>query len=330
MLDTSLDRRAARLRRDDPDVGRCAADDHQRHPRLLEDRGRPGRARPGAVRPPRLHRGRGRCARAVGRREAPRARLHDRRRPAAHDRRRPGPASPDRDQPALERHQVHRTRRGRAERVRAGRSGRGRSRRPARGGRRGPRPRHRNRHPGRIGWTGCSSRSARPMRRSRGATAGRASGLAISRRLAELMDGSLAATSDGVAGRGSTFQLTFAGRRGARTEIAPEPVRLVDLAGRRVLVVDDNATNRRILRTLIERWGMTARDTGSPREALGWVVGGEQFDLAIARPAHAGAGRDRARDGASCRRGRRIDARHRPLVDRRSRPRRATQSPHRS
>ena len=43
-------RRAARLRRDDPDVRRRAADDHQRHPRLLEDRGRQGRARARAVR----------------------------------------------------------------------------------------------------------------------------------------------------------------------------------------------------------------------------------------------------------------------------------------
>ena len=84
-------------------------------------------------------------------------------------------------------------------------------------------------------------------------------GLAISRRLAELMDGSLVATSDGVAGQGSTFRLTFeadaaADRRSPRRRCVG-----VDLAGRRVLVVDDNATNRRILRTLLERWGMTAR-----------------------------------------------------------------------
>ena len=105
-------------------------------------------------------------------------------------------------------------------------------------------------------------------------------GLAISRRLAELMDGDLVASSDGVAGRGSTFELTFAATA-AQDVVAPEPVRLVDLAGRRVLVVDDNATNRRILLKLIERWGMTGRDSGSPREALGWVVGGERFDLAI-------------------------------------------------
>ena len=106
-------------------------------------------------------------------------------------------------------------------------------------------------------------------------------GLAISRRLAELMGGDLVATSDGVAGRGSTFELTI--RAGAAPDgIATAPVRLLDLTARRVLVVDDNATNRRILRTLVERWGMTVRDSGSPREALGWVVAGERFDLVIA------------------------------------------------
>ncbi|HET9083886.1 MAG TPA: GAF domain-containing protein [Candidatus Limnocylindrales bacterium] len=106
-------------------------------------------------------------------------------------------------------------------------------------------------------------------------------GLAISRRLAELMDGSIAATSEGVAGRGSIFELTFEADA-ATDQVAAEPVRLVDLAGRHILVVDDNATNRRILRTLIERWGMTARDTSSPREALRWVAAGERFDLLIA------------------------------------------------
>jgi GAF domain-containing protein/CheY-like chemotaxis protein len=105
-------------------------------------------------------------------------------------------------------------------------------------------------------------------------------GLAISRRLAELMDGGLVATSEGVAGRGSTFALRFEADI-ARDAVAPEPVRLVDLSGRRVLVVDDNATNRRILMKLIERWGMIGHESGSPREALGWVAGGDRFDLAI-------------------------------------------------
>ena len=105
-------------------------------------------------------------------------------------------------------------------------------------------------------------------------------GLAISRRIAELMGGSLLATSDGVAGSGSTFQFTFEAAA-TDTLAIPEPVQLIDLAGRHVLVVDDNATNRRILVKLLDRWGMASEATGSPREALGWVAGGARFDLAV-------------------------------------------------
>ena len=105
-------------------------------------------------------------------------------------------------------------------------------------------------------------------------------GLAISRRLAELMDGSLVADSAGVAGEGSTFHLAIEAEA-ADAMAATEPIVGVDLAGRSVLVVDDNATNRRILVTLLQRWGMAATATGSPREALGWIVDGRSFDLAI-------------------------------------------------
>jgi len=105
-------------------------------------------------------------------------------------------------------------------------------------------------------------------------------GLAISRRLAELMDGSLVAESAGVAGRGSRLRLTFEASVADEIE-APVQLVQVDLAGRHTLVVDDNATNRRIVMKLLERWGMTAEATGSPREALDWVSAGRRFDLAI-------------------------------------------------
>src|SRR4029078_12728597 len=39
--------------------------------------------------------------------------------------------------------------------------------------------------------------------------------------------------------------------------------------------------NRRIVVRLLERWGLTARASASPTEALGWVAGGESFDLAV-------------------------------------------------
>ena len=53
------------------------------------------------------------------------------------------------------------------------------------------------------------------------------------------------------------------------------------LRGKRVLVVDDNATNRRIVTTHLGNWGLPARATESPREALRWIQAGERFDVAI-------------------------------------------------
>jgi signal transduction histidine kinase/DNA-binding response OmpR family regulator/HPt (histidine-containing phosphotransfer) domain-containing protein len=105
-------------------------------------------------------------------------------------------------------------------------------------------------------------------------------GLAISRRLAELMDGSLTAESTGVDGEGSTFHLRF--RAEESPDLQPEvSPRTGDLTGLRVLVVDDNATNRRILRAQVGRWGMVTTDTGDPLEAVAWIRAGERFDLAL-------------------------------------------------
>jgi CheY-like chemotaxis protein len=53
------------------------------------------------------------------------------------------------------------------------------------------------------------------------------------------------------------------------------------LRGCRILVVDDNATNRRILASFLERWGVESAVTESPLEALDWVRGGREFDAAV-------------------------------------------------
>jgi len=53
------------------------------------------------------------------------------------------------------------------------------------------------------------------------------------------------------------------------------------LQGKRVLIVDDNATSRRILMLQTQRWGMIPRETAFPREALAWVQHGEPFDLVL-------------------------------------------------
>jgi PAS domain S-box-containing protein len=106
-------------------------------------------------------------------------------------------------------------------------------------------------------------------------------GLAISQRLTEMMGGRITVTSE--IGVGSDFRFSIR----AAAAAAPVPIRRdltgvqPALQGKRVLVVDDNATNRRILTSHLEIWGMLARASESPLEALGWVREDERFELGI-------------------------------------------------
>jgi len=107
-------------------------------------------------------------------------------------------------------------------------------------------------------------------------------GLAISRKLVALMGGQLSVTSE--VGRGSEFSFTL------RLPVEPSaaattPGRAVSLGGRRLLVVDDNETNRRILRDMLGAEGVAVHEAARADAALTALrraaAAGTPFDIAI-------------------------------------------------
>jgi signal transduction histidine kinase/DNA-binding response OmpR family regulator len=108
-------------------------------------------------------------------------------------------------------------------------------------------------------------------------------GLAISLRLARLMGGELTVTSE--VGRGSEFSFTLGFPLEASAPATVVRGRVASLSGRRLLVVDDNETNRRILRDMLGAEGIAvqeARGAEAGLEALRRAKGeGVPYDLVI-------------------------------------------------
>lgn len=107
-------------------------------------------------------------------------------------------------------------------------------------------------------------------------------GLAISRQLVELMGGHIDVES--VEGEGSTFRFSVQlGRaESARTRTRRDEQHFDDL---RVLIVDDNATNRKLLRHLLASWGCAYEEAPDGPTALERIRAsndrGRPFDLAL-------------------------------------------------
>jgi signal transduction histidine kinase/CheY-like chemotaxis protein len=105
-------------------------------------------------------------------------------------------------------------------------------------------------------------------------------GLAISKALVKQMNGEIGAVS--TLGEGSTFWFTAEFDQQAhpmRPLVSPD-----DLAGLSVLIVDDNATNRRIVENYVTGWGMQPELASSPEEALRLIAGrrgGNSFAFAL-------------------------------------------------
>ncbi len=107
-------------------------------------------------------------------------------------------------------------------------------------------------------------------------------GLAICRQLASLMHGQIGVQSE--ADKGSTFW--FTARFDKQTgEPKPERAATAGIANLRVLVVDDNATNRQILRHQVRTWKMHQGEAAGGLEALkilrAAVAESEAYDVAL-------------------------------------------------
>ncbi|MCP4040407.1 MAG: response regulator, partial [Gammaproteobacteria bacterium] len=104
-------------------------------------------------------------------------------------------------------------------------------------------------------------------------------GLAISKQLVELMDGEIGVES--TPGDGSTFWFSLSLPAAA----APEPLPQVDLAGVRVLLVDDHKVNRRVLGAQLSGFGMRVESAADGEQALEMLRGtagsGRSYQLVV-------------------------------------------------
>jgi len=104
-------------------------------------------------------------------------------------------------------------------------------------------------------------------------------GLAISKRLVELMEGVISVESN--EGSGSTFRISLPVTAVEVPSPIPPEEGLPQLTGKRILVVDDNATNREIVTRHARSWDMEPVAIELPSEALALIEAGEPFDVAV-------------------------------------------------
>jgi CheY-like chemotaxis protein/HPt (histidine-containing phosphotransfer) domain-containing protein len=104
-------------------------------------------------------------------------------------------------------------------------------------------------------------------------------GLAICKRLSELMGGDIWVESD--AGKGAIFHFTIHVK--SATPAAPPSWQSFqpNLAGKRLLIVEDNPTNAQIIAHRCKLWGITTEIVSNGMDALASLGRGPAFDAAI-------------------------------------------------
>lgn len=126
-----------------------------------------------------------------------------------------------------------------------------------------------------------------PFTQENGSTArkygGTGLGLTICKRLVEIMGGQISLES--IPGKGSKFRVELNMAKAKAKARPPSGFAMDDLAGVRVLIVDDNTTHLEILRRQLANWNMTVCCAGSGEQALMLMArerqAGTPFQLAI-------------------------------------------------
>lgn len=104
-------------------------------------------------------------------------------------------------------------------------------------------------------------------------------GLVISEKLVELMGGSISVES--YDGKGTTFFFTIKSAISIESIQTYMTCNMSGLEGKKILVVDDNSTNRSILKGQLELWKLTPTLSSSGKEALEILLATPEFDLIL-------------------------------------------------
>lgn len=93
------------------------------------------------------------------------------------------------------------------------------------------------------------------------------------------MDGTMWVESE--VGKGSTFFFTVKTQSIPLTTRIPDKGTIPQIIGKKLLIVDENYTSRKVYRMLAESWGLLPSETGSADEAIQWLKDGQSFDIAL-------------------------------------------------